>query len=73
MKYRHRVLAFLGCLSVITYVDRICISVAGKTIKEDLGLTLQEWGWVLRAFVLSYGIFEIPPARWATGSGHGGC
>jgi MFS family permease len=60
MKYRHRVLGFLWCLSIITFVDRVCISVAGKTIQEDLGLSLQQWGWVLGAFVLSYGAFEIP-------------
>ncbi len=60
MKYRYRVLGFLFFASLITYVDRICISVAGKTIQTDLGLTLEQWGWVLSAFVISYGVFEIP-------------
>lgn len=60
MKYRHRVLGFLCCLSIITFIDRVCISVAGKTIQEDLGLSLEQWGWVLGAFILSYGAFEIP-------------
>ncbi|AHF91463.1 MFS transporter [Opitutaceae bacterium TAV5] len=60
MKYRYRVLGFLFFASVITYVDRVCISVAGHTIQEDLGLSLEQWGWVLGAFVLSYGLFEVP-------------
>jgi MFS transporter, ACS family, glucarate transporter len=60
VKYRHRVLTLLWCLSIITFIDRVCISVAGKTIQEDLGLSLEQWGWVLGAFVLSYGAFEIP-------------
>jgi len=60
MKYRHRVLGFLFFASIITFVDRICISVAGKHIQEDLGLTLEQWGWVLGAFVISYGLFEVP-------------
>ncbi len=60
MKYRYRVLGFLWFLSIITFVDRVCISVAGKTMQEDLGLSLEQWGWVLGAFVLSYGAFEIP-------------
>lgn len=68
MKYRYRVLAFLFFASIITYVDRICISVAGTSIQEDLGLSLEQWGWVLGAFVLSYGLFEIPAGamgdRW---------
>jgi sugar phosphate permease len=60
IKYRYRVLALLSCLSVVTYIDRMLISVAGKAIQEDLGLTLEQWGWVLGAFVFSYGVFEIP-------------
>lgn len=60
MKFRYSVLGFLFLASIITYVDRICISVAGKTIQEELGLTLEQWGWVLGAFVLSYGLFEVP-------------
>lgn len=60
MKYRYRVLGFLFFASIITYVDRICISVAGKSMQEDLGLSLEEWGWVLSVFVISYGLFELP-------------
>lgn len=60
MRPRLLVLALLSLLSVITYVDRVCISVAGKAIQEELGLSLEQWGWVLGAFVLSYGLFEIP-------------
>jgi MFS transporter, ACS family, glucarate transporter len=60
MKYRYRVLGFLFVLSIITYVDRICISVAGTTIQKDLGLTPAQWGWVLGAFALAYSAFEIP-------------
>jgi MFS family permease len=59
-KQRHRVLGLLFVLAVITYVDRVCISVAGKAIQEELGLTPSQWGWVLGAFALAYGIFEIP-------------
>lgn len=60
MRYRHRVLGLLFLLSIITYLDRVCISVAGPRMQTDLGLTPQMWGWVLGAFTLSYAIFEIP-------------
>ena len=60
MKYRHRVLGFLFLLSVITYIDRVCISVAGKTIQEDMGIAPEKWGWILGAFAISYAAFEIP-------------
>jgi len=60
MRYRHGVLALLFLLSIITYVDRVCISVAGPRIQADLGLTPEQWGWVVGAFAMSYAIFEIP-------------
>ncbi len=60
MKYRHRVLGVLSIFALITYFDRICISVAGKTIQEDLALTSAQWGWVLGAFIVAYAAFEIP-------------
>ena len=60
MNYRTRVLGFLFLLAIITYVDRVCIAVAGKTIQEDLELTPSQWGWVLGSFALAYCLFEIP-------------
>ena len=60
MKYRHRVLALLSTLSVITYLDRVCISVAGPRIQNEFGLGPQEWGLVTGAFAVSYALFEIP-------------
>ena len=60
MKYRHRVLAFLFSLSIITYLDRVCISVAGSRMEADLGLSAKQWGWVLGSFALAYAIFELP-------------
>lgn len=60
MKKRHVVLSLLGVLSVITYIDRICIGVAGPRIQAELGLTPEQWSWVLNAFLISYGVFEIP-------------
>lgn len=60
MKYRHRVLLLLLLLSIITYIDRVCISVAGVTMQEALGIPPDRWGWVLGAFAISYAVFEIP-------------
>src|SRR5262245_31113976 len=60
LKHRHRVLAFLTLLAAITYVDRVCISVAGPRMQEDLGIDPVAWGWVTAMFTLSYCLFEIP-------------
>jgi MFS transporter, ACS family, glucarate transporter len=59
-KYRHRALILLFFLSIITYLDRVCISVAGPRMQSELGITPERWGWVVGAFTLSYAIFEIP-------------
>lgn len=57
---RRRVLGLLASLSVLTYVDRVCISVAGPRLQNDLHLGPQQWGWVTGAFAIAYMLFEIP-------------
>ena len=57
---RARVLALLIALAIITFLDLISIAVAGPRIQRDLNISTEHWGWVLGAFVLSYGLFEIP-------------
>jgi len=60
MKYRHRVLILLFFLSIITYLDRVCISVAGPEMQRDLDISPEWWGWVVGVFAISYAAFEIP-------------
>ncbi|MGQ0634502.1 MAG: MFS transporter [Planctomycetaceae bacterium] len=60
MRTRYLVLIMLVLLSIITYTDRICIGVAGGKMQKALALSDTEWGWVLGAFLLAYGLFEIP-------------
>jgi MFS transporter, ACS family, glucarate transporter len=64
MSGRWAVLGFLVALSIITYLDRVCISVAGVRIQEDLGIAPEHWGWVLGVFSIAYGLFEIPTGAW---------
>ncbi len=58
--HRYRVLGFLVLLSIVTHLDRVCISVAGKRIQDDLHLTPSMWGWVGGVFTIAYALFEIP-------------
>jgi MFS transporter, ACS family, glucarate transporter len=60
MRYRRRVLALLFFLSIITYIDRVCIGVASPRMQEELGIPPSQWGLVLGAFALSYAAFELP-------------
>ena len=57
---RRSVVALLVLLFAITYLDRICISVAGPRMQEDLGIDPVGWGWVTGMFTLAYCLFEIP-------------
>lgn len=58
--YRRRVLILLFFLILITYLDRVCISLVGVRIKSAFHLSNEQFGWVLGAFVLAYALFEIP-------------
>ena len=60
MRQRHKVLFLLSLLSAITYLDRVCISVAGPRIQHALRLSPVQWGWVGGVFSISYALFEIP-------------
>jgi ACS family glucarate transporter-like MFS transporter len=60
MKYGHRVVGLLSLLAVITYLDRVCIAVAGPRMQDELHISPQAWGWVTGIFALSYAMFEIP-------------
>ena len=59
-KKRYVVLSFLCSLSMITYLDRLCISVAGPRIQAEMGFSPAQWGWIVGIFSVSYGVFEIP-------------
>ena len=47
-------------LSMLLYVDRVCISSAKDTIAHDLRLTDTQMGWVLSIFALGYALVQVP-------------
>ena len=57
---RYTVAGLLILLFAITYLDRVCISVAGPRMQADLHINPVGWGWVTGMFTLSYCLFEIP-------------
>ena len=60
----------LVLLGMVTFLDRINISVAGSSIMADLKLSPAEWGWVQSAFILSYGLLQIPMGALGDRFGH---
>src|ERR1041385_393930 len=59
---RYAVLLFVYLAAFITYLDRVCISVAAPVMQQDLGLSQIQFAWVFTAFYIAYSIFERPTA-----------
>ena len=64
MKQKRWFLVLLALLSIITFLDRNAISIAGISMTQELGLSESQFGWILAAFTISYGLFEIPTGLW---------
>ncbi len=59
------ILALLLAISIITYIDRVNISVTARQMIPALGLTNVQMGQIFSAFVLGYALFQIPGGRMA--------
>jgi ACS family glucarate transporter-like MFS transporter len=59
-RVRFRVLRMAFLLAIVTYLDRVCISIAAPFIMQDLGLTFVQMSTVFGAFTLAYSLFEVP-------------
>jgi ACS family glucarate transporter-like MFS transporter len=57
---RWLILGLLFLTSVVTYVDRVNISVTARHMMPAFGMTDQQMGWVFSAFVAGYALFQIP-------------
>ncbi len=62
---RYGVVFFLFVLSMITYIDRVCISAAKDPIAAELSLSDSAMGLVFSAFALGYALAQIPTGRLA--------
>jgi sugar phosphate permease len=57
---RYQVLAAACSLAVVTYIHRVGFATASAEFKKPLGLTDQHLGTMMAAFMIGYGVFEIP-------------
>ena len=57
---RWRILLIVLLLGFIAYVYRANLSVVGKFMMDDLGISQIELGWLLSAFIWGYTIFQFP-------------
>ena len=59
-RVRYRVLDFACALAVVTYIQRIGFSVGAPEIKRGLGLDDAQVGYLMSAFLVAYGCFQVP-------------
>ena len=51
---RHAVVAVTALVAVLLYLDRVCIAFAGSYIRQELGLSPVQMGYVLGTFFWAY-------------------
>ena len=49
-----------AALAVVTYLHRVGFATAWAEFKIPLGLSDDLLGWVMAAFMIGYGLFEMP-------------
>ena len=60
IKGRYVVAAGMFLLSLLLYIDRVCISAAKDPIADALNLSVKAMGWVLSIFALGYALAQVP-------------
>jgi sugar phosphate permease len=53
-------LALLVASGIINYMDRGTLAVANSSIRQEMGVSLVEMGWLLSAFAWSYALAQLP-------------
>jgi len=62
---RWYLIGWMLVISAVSYLDRVNISIAGKSMETEFGLTDIQLGWVFSSFVLGYALFQAPGGRLA--------
>jgi sugar phosphate permease len=59
-RVRYIILALTVCVAVLLYLDRYCLGYVTPYVRESLGLTSGETGFMLGAFFLTYAFGQLP-------------
>lgn len=57
---RYVLVLWLFGLAGVLYLDRVCVGQAVQPIQDELHLSDTEMSYVMMAFTLAYGLFEVP-------------
>jgi sugar phosphate permease len=59
-RVRYKVLALVCVLAVVTYIQRVGFSSGAPFIERGLGFDHDHMGYLAAAFLVAYGIFQVP-------------
>lgn len=65
MRGRYFLVGGTFLMTLLLYIDRICISVAKDPIAQALELSNGQMGWVMSVFALGYALFQTPSGMLA--------
>jgi sugar phosphate permease len=57
---QHAALAMLVVAGAVNYIDRATLAVANPLIRQDLGLSIADMGYLLSAFLWAYAFAQLP-------------
>ena len=66
---RHGMIAITTFVALMLYLDRVCLSIVGSSIRQDLQFSEEQYAWLLSSFFWAYALCQIP-AGWI-GDRHG--
>jgi sugar phosphate permease len=72
VRIRWRIFSMLVAAGAVVYFQQRAISIAAERIMPELHLSQMQIGWLQWAFVLSYGLLQMP-GGWAPGERSPAC
>jgi ACS family glucarate transporter-like MFS transporter len=57
---RWAIMGWLTLVQMLTYLDRLNLSIAGKYIQDEFFFSTEKMGWIFSAFLLGYALCQIP-------------
>ena len=57
---RWLMMGMVTATTILTYLDRLNLSIAGKYIQDEFSIPLKTMGWIFSAFLLGYALWQIP-------------
>jgi MFS family permease len=57
---RWLMMGMVTATTILTYLDRLNLSIAGKYIQDEFSIPLKTMGWIFSAFLLGYALSQIP-------------